>query len=578
MGVIQVSVQRPQRWDTPFAPEMTEADVARLLAVAPFSQMQESAFTKSTPLRGILKNDCRMGVYEPGDILIRQGDYGNSAFLILEGSALVSLSGLPEEILGRKPVSKKSWLESLALGWKNSRFAESRSAPASQPGSTGQRKHGDQTRIFIQDIPGVLDPDDTLRMTAGQLFGELAALTRTPRSATVLADTRCVVLEMRWQGFRDLLKRDPALRKHVDDLYRLHSLRGHLEQIPVLAGLPDDTLDKLVVATRFSTLGNFEWTHTFKKLDRDDVARRIDAEPVIAGQGAPAEEFILIRNGFARVSRKYGDGEQTIAYLGKGQTFGLREIAHNWRSPRQHGYLLTLRAVGYVDLLRIPAKVVQELVLPHLSEDQLPPPLPEPSTQDTAAVPKKPERRLARREPEIETGLLEFLVEHRFINGTQAMLIDLDRCTRCDDCVRACAATHDNNPRFLRQGPQHENWMVAGACMHCVDPVCMIGCPTGAIGRDQVTGHVVIHDQTCIGCGVCSASCPYQNIRLVEIRDGKGRPLVDSETGRPIQKATKCDFCIEQQGGPACQRACPHDALTRVDLTTPQTLYQLTQQ
>ena len=55
---------------------------------------------------------------------------------------------------------------------------------------------------------------------------------------------------------------------------------------------------------------------------------------------------------------------------------------------------------------------------------------------------------------EIETGLLEFLVEHRFVNGTQAMMIDLNRCTRCDDCIRACASTHDNNPRFVRNGPE----------------------------------------------------------------------------------------------------------------------------
>ena len=39
--------------------------------------------------------------------------------------------------------------------------------------------------------------------------------------------------------------------------------------------------------------------------------------------------------------------------------------------------------------------------------------------------------------------------------------------------------------------------------------------------------------------------------------------VVDAE-GRPIVKATKCDLCVEQLGGPACARACPHDALRRV--------------
>ena len=34
----------------------------------------------------------------------------------------------------------------------------------------------------------------------------------------------------------------------------------------------------------------------------------------------------------------------------------------------------------------------------------------------------------------------------------------------------------------------------------------------------------------------------------------------------PVAKATKCDLCVDQLGGPACERACPHDALKRVDM------------
>ena len=76
----------------------------------------------------------------------------------------------------------------------------------------------------------------------------------------------------------------------------------------------------------------------------------------------------------------------------------------------------------------------------------------------------------------------------------------------------------------------------------------------------------MINDRTCIGCGTCAASCPYQNIRMVEIRDERGQWALDAETMRPIMKATKCDLCVDQRGGPACVRACPHDALGRVDL------------
>ena len=50
------------------------------------------------------------------------------------------------------------------------------------------------------------------------------------------------------------------------------------------------------------------------------------------------------------------------------------------------------------------------------------------------------------------------------------------------------------------------------------------------------------------------------------MRDAKGHVIVDAETNTPITKATKCDLCIDQWGGPACQRACPHDALKRVDM------------
>ena len=160
---------------------------------------------------------------------------------------------------------------------------------------------------------------------------------------------------------------------------------------------------------------------------------------------------------------------------------------------------------------------------------------------------------------------MEWAVEERFINGTQTMLINLDRCVRCDDCVRACAATHDGNPRFIRHGKTFENWMVANACMNCADPVCMIGCPTGAIHRTMSGGIVVINDDTCIGCETCANSCPYSNIRMVSIRDEVGSFITDPQNQKPILKATKCDLCADQISGPACVFACPHDAMRRVD-------------
>lgn len=94
----------------------------------------------------------------------------------------------------------------------------------------------------------------------------------------------------------------------------------------------------------------------------------------------------------------------------------------------------------------------------------------------------------------------------------------------------------------------------------------MIECPTGAISRQLAGGEVTINDSTCIGCASCERNCPYDAIRMVEIRDSKGLFMRASKDHKPIPKATKCDLCVDQPGVPACQRACPHDALVRIDM------------
>ena len=78
---------RPQRWDNPFCDVMTEKVVDELLALSPFCDMDEARFSRSCSLRGILKNDARLIELTQGDIVVREGDYGNSAFVILQGTA-----------------------------------------------------------------------------------------------------------------------------------------------------------------------------------------------------------------------------------------------------------------------------------------------------------------------------------------------------------------------------------------------------------------------------------------------------------------------------------------------------------
>ncbi|MDR3456174.1 MAG: 4Fe-4S dicluster domain-containing protein [Verrucomicrobiae bacterium] len=555
-------LERPQRWDVAFDTNMTDEDVNRLLFTAPFSQMDVEKFPKRTPLREIIRNDMRILKFRKGEIIMRQGDYGTSAFLILQGAARVVLKpDLSPSLLGRQATGKKGVFRTLAQLWNRSRAPEV--LPRSilgQSSGVSARQDENATRVFLQDVPRILDQHRTAEMTAGEFFGEIAALSRMARTSTIFVDSDdAELLEIRWQGLRDLMKSDDALRTHINKIYRERALASYLRATPLFKNLSKEQLDRVAEAVEFATFGDYDWSGEYKRLAQSGSVRP-EKEPVIVGQGDYPNGIVLLRAGFARVSQKFGGGERTLNYIGAGQIFGLNEIAHNWRNEDATVNMqFSLRAIGYTHLLIVPTRVMEEIVLPSLPKSELPPPV-EKAADDLDFSPPE----TATRE-KVGAEILEFLTENRFFNGTATMVIDLDRCTRCDDCVRACASTHDNNPRFLRHGPTAGRLMIANACMHCADPVCMIGCPTGAIHRESFAGQVVINPATCIGCKSCFTNCPYDAIRMVEARDERGEFLVDQEM-KPIAKATKCDLCVENHGGPSCERACPHGALTRMNL------------
>ena len=563
-------IPRPRRWAVPGSERMTDEKVAELLAFEPFARIDPERFPPRLPLQGVLKNDTKVRNFEKGDIIVREGDYGNSAFLILAGSVRVVLDSLPESLLGRQTPERKTFFGSLAQLWRNHRAPEVR-RPAANTLELAARTRAQASlrtgresnpHVFLQDIAHVMPAHQAVILKEGELFGEIAAIGRTPRTTTVLAEGDTQLLEIRWQGLRELRLFAPGWKDHIDRVYRERALFSHLRETPILAYLDAAALRVVADQTQFETFGNFDWTSSFQKLAAATGRERVDKEPLIAREGDYPNGLILIRSGNARLSQVYNHGERTISYLGKGRAFGLEEVLHNCHHepiPLTH----SLRAIGYVDVLVIPTAVFERVVLPTLTPERLEAlGLLADETGAAAAVAADPAAPAA-----LGTDMLEFLVENRFINGAATMLIDMDRCTRCDDCIRACAATHDGNPRFIRQGPVVDHVMVANACMHCVDPVCMIGCPTGAISRASAQGQIVINDATCIGCAVCANSCPYQNIHMVPIRDRRGAPIVDEATQTPIIKATKCDFCVEQIGGPACVRACPHDAMVRADMS-----------
>lgn len=548
---------RPKRWDDPLDPGMTDEMLDMLLATEPFASMDPASFPAATPLREILRADTAIRDYDTGEIVLRKDDYGTSAFLVLDGEVDVLLRPeIDPQLLGRSARVKKGFMARFAQLWNNNPEPEGWSdrSPRASDHVKGAIKK-ERNTVYLQDYPQIISGVQTVPLGKGQLFGEISALSRMPRTATVVASSKKArLLEFSWEGLRDIMRFDPALKKQIDTVYRGNALKSFLSHHPLFRHLEESAFGELCEEAQLETFGDYNWSGAYRKMAKDGELPSAANEPLIVKEGEYSNGIYMIRAGFCRISQKYGSGERTLNYIGAGSVFGFEEIAHNWRHPdRELHSLHTLRSMGYAHLIFIPTPALEKFANRDLSEEDFP----------SIAVTQEALQPEGNAPP---AKLMEFMAEHRFFNGTKSMVIDMDLCTRCDDCVRACSSAHDGNPRFLRHGPMIDNLMIANACMHCVDPVCMIGCPTGAIHRTSFGGEVVINPATCIGCGACAANCPYDSIRMVEVRSGKGEFLVDEES-QPILKATKCDLCVEQKGGPACQNACPHAALSRSDLT-----------
>lgn len=556
-GSILGSTPRPKRWGDPLDPDMDGDTLDMLMAREPFASMDPA---KSATLREILRLDTAVRDFSAGGIILRKDDYGTSAFLVLDGEVdVVIRPEIDPRLLGRAPRVMKSFVARLAQLWNNN--PEPEGWRKKSPRASDNIKGGIEARgstVYLQDYPRVISDSQTARLGAGEMFGEISALSRMPRTATVVAASpRTRLLEFSWEGLRDIMRLDAALKLRIDSIYRENSLKSYLSQHPLFSHLDEDSYRELCDAAQLETYGDYNWSGSYKRLAKEGMGAAAAAEPVIVREGDYLNGIHMIRAGFCRVSRKYGGGERTLNYIGAGSIFGFGEISNHWTNPgagMESG--LTLRSLGYAHLIFIPTSALEKFANRNRAGIEFATTLPpEPAGGGPGGDGDAP-----------PAGLMEFMAEHRFLNGTKSMVIDMDRCTRCDDCVRACASTHDGNPRFLRHGPMVDNLMVANACMHCVDPVCMIGCPTGAIHRTGFGGEVIINPATCIGCGACAANCPYESIRMVEVRSANGDFLLDDDF-QPILKATKCDFCVEQKSGPACVNACPHDALSRTDLT-----------
>lgn len=166
------------------------------------------------------------------------------------------------------------------------------------------------------------------------------------------------------------------------------------------------------------------------------------------------------------------------------------------------------------------------------------------------------------------------------------LVIDLDTCVGCHACATACkqwntsghmAPLTDMDPygaepngvwfnrihSYEAEGPEQSRSVhFPRSCLHCETPACVTVCPTGASYKRESDGIVLVNEDLCIGCKLCSWACPY------------GAREIDEDVG--VMK--KCTLCVdriynenipEQDRVPSCVQVCPVNARHFGDLNDP---------
>jgi Fe-S-cluster-containing hydrogenase component 2 len=296
----------------------------------------------------------------------------------------------------------------------------------------------------------------------------------------------------------------------------------------VLASLPKDFIDYL--------------------RDRVELTRFSPGE-VIVRQGDPADAFYLVRLGFVKVSERYPGGDVVLSYLGRGGFFGEMGLLDGGLRTA------TCTALDHVDVVRIAGRDFH-LMLSRFPDIRV----------GLEAVARERAQMNRQRVQATEHAPIAEFLDQGLMEAQSLLVLDLEKCTRCDQCVKACADSHDGVTRLVREGLRFDKYLVATSCRSCRDPLCMVGCPVGAIRR-RGSMEIIIEDW-CVGCGLCVNNCPYGNLNLhpfeVDVPDPAQPTRMIAGTR---QKATGCDLCMEHEE-PSCVYACPHDAAHRVEPLT----------
>jgi Fe-S-cluster-containing dehydrogenase component len=164
------------------------------------------------------------------------------------------------------------------------------------------------------------------------------------------------------------------------------------------------------------------------------------------------------------------------------------------------------------------------------------------------------------------------------------MIIDIDKCIGCGNCVRACSEENKVPEGFFRtwmeryvvehgKPPVVESpkggidgfaplertdvkaFFVPKLCNHCADSPCVQVCPVGAT-FDSPDGVVLVDESYCLGCRYCIQACPY------------GCRYLHPQT-QTVDKCTLCYHRITKGLTTACCENCPTGARQLVDFKNP---------
>lgn len=174
---------------------------------------------------------------------------------------------------------------------------------------------------------------------------------------------------------------------------------------------------------------------------------------------------------------------------------------------------------------------------------------------------------------------------YRMADHWWGMIIDIDKCIGCGNCVRACATENDVPAGFFRtwveryqvqEGQQPprvdspggaidgfppstrtdlKSFYVPKLCNQCADSPCVQVCPVGAtfVSPD---GVVLVDEGYCLGCRYCVQACPY------------GCRYLHPEK-QTVDKCTLCYHRITRGLTTACAESCPTGARQLVDFKNP---------